>query len=364
MKSTQILAALDIKEVCNAKKHCSYLANIFKMVKENSKYISNVKEDAVKTMMFGQYESSYNYAASGGVEILAKTIEIDFVFSPTNSAKYRVEVPINNAFYTEFANLLGLQVTEQKEINNVEKTFIVPFEVLAKIIKAKKFVSKDDLRPAMTGVFLEFENETIKVVATDAHKLYKSNSFEAICEDYKMIIAPESFAALANIKDNKGDLVIEILKGTQFALLNGVKVELINARFPDYKSVTPTYESKMIFDKKALIKLCNEVGTAANKATHQINFHLNGTIAAMAQDVFFSFQSENSIPYISKDFKDCDISFNGKMLVDCLKTFEAKELDFCHDGEITDKRMGCITKAAILTDGADSVLLMPLQITK
>ena len=91
----------------------------------------------------------------------------------------------------------------------------------------------------------------------------------------------------------------------------------------------------------------------ANKITAQVNFHLNGNIAMSSCDVDFSFESNSEMPYISKNFVDTDIAFNGKFLVDSLGIFKDKTVKMFSDG--------IPTKAAIFTNDTDTVLLMPLM---
>ena len=76
----------------------------------------------------------------------------------------------------------------------------------------------------------------------------------------------------------------------------------------------------------------------------------------MAQYVDFSFETEKTIKYISKDFIDTDISFNGKFLIECLSTFKASELSMYHNGSPFE--------GAIFTDGIDNCLLMPLMLNR
>lgn len=136
-------------------------------------------------------------------------------------------------------------------------------------------------------------------------------------------------------------------------LIDGVKVELLhNQSYPDYSVVVPQFETKMTFERKGLIKLVKQILPATNKITSQINFHLNGNISAKGCDIDFGFESEASIEYLSKNFKDCDIAFNGKMLNECLSSFKDTNLNFYSNG---NKH-----QAAIISNDSESILLMPL----
>ncbi len=167
-----------------------------------------------------------------------------------------------------------------------------------------------------------------------------------------MLIAPGSLKKIATIKD-VNILKIEIINECS-ALFNGIEVELLDCKFPDYKVVIPEYKDKMTFDRVQMIKNVKSVAVYSNKSTAQVNLHLNGDIKFMAEDVDFSFGSCLWMPYVSKSFKDTDIGFNGNFLRDALSIFKTSNVDMYSDGKPS--------QAAIFTDGNDKVLVTPLII--
>ena len=53
-------------------------------------------------------------------------------------------------------------------------------------------VSSDDLRPAMTGVFFELDENSLTVVATDAHRLVKYKRTDVSCPQKSTFIVPKN----------------------------------------------------------------------------------------------------------------------------------------------------------------------------
>jgi len=297
-----------------------------------------------------------------GIEVLCE-------FSPTQTSNYKFMLPYIAEIFNPFAALLGLQFIGVEDKIEVLQYIEVSSEIIGKINKAAKFVSKDTLRPNMQCVLLHFKDNSVKVVATDAHKLYMSEEFKINhIGEAKFLINTNGLMNLAKHKAKAETVKLEFLhptketiykevveSDTQFMYIDSVKVELLhNTQYVNYECVMPQFETKMKFERKALIGLVKQILPATNKTTNQINFHLNGNISAMGCDVDFSFEANSSIDYISKDFADCDISFDGKLLNECLSSFKDNTLNFYSNGKPT--------QAAIITNDVESILIMPLML--
>lgn len=273
----------------------------------------------------------------------------------TKNGQYIFYLPMHNKFYYLVCDLLGLKY-EIKGVESMEviNTITINPAIFKTFGKAIKFVSKDDLRPAMMGICLTLENYSAEVVATDAHRLYYSPKFECSQKDrLQLIINQKAAAMLAKTSFTDDILEISILKGNKI-LIDGNIIELIDANFPDYRVVLPNYKTFMEFEKKPFIENVKAVLPMANKSTSQITFHLNGSISLNTRDVDFSFESNKEMPYISKNFQDTDIAFNGKFLLEAMGIFKESKLKMYSEG--------ASNKAAVFSNGIDNILLMPLMI--
>lgn len=285
----------------------------------------------------------------------------------TGNGIYSFIVPIENKYYTALCDILGLQSEAAKiELVNPILKIVTYDNVMEKIKKAARFTSKDTLRPSMQSICLNFSDKGLQVVATDAHKLYYSPFFGGEistgigwndiqkCEPMELLIAPESISALIKSKpDNNKALEINVYSEDK-AVINGIEVNLLaGVKYPNYKCVIPEYKHKMTFERKGLINITKQLLPFANRQTNQVAFHLNGNIEATAQDVDFSNELTKQMKYVSKDFIDTDIAFNGNFLIETLNAFTVNELAMYSDGKAN--------QAAIFTDNTDTVLLMPLM---
>ena len=268
---------------------------------------------------------------------------------------YTFPFPVNNVFYDKFLGMAGMQVNEVKKDVFIKETIILDASILKSFSKALKFISKDYLRPAMQCVLIHCNEGKATLVSTDAHKLYTSQQFDCSQNnDTKLLISESDAKRLSKIKPLHDVIELHILLDDNQILVDDEIINLVDARFPDYKVVIPEYETFMEFEKDSFVKNIKKVIPYANKSTSQVNFHLNGSIALHTQDVDFSFECDAEMPYISKNFIDTDIAFNGKFLLETCSIFKDKTLKFYSEGKNT--------KGAIISNGNESVLLMPLMI--
>lgn len=313
---------------------------------EVRKQINELKEDAKQKLEATQFtieeiREQEELMAGAKVKIMLET------------GSYTFPVPVGIGYYREVCNMLGLPLEHQEvEKLAIKRMFTFPAAALEAIRKAMLFVSNDDLRPSMTGVLLEINANNMTVVATDAHRLFKSRTFkvEGPPGNHDYILPASSMKRLP--KAIKEDFKFYEIKGNKASFL-GIDVEMIDAKYPDYKVVMPTdYEGFVRFDRKDMMEAVKEVAVYSNKSTSQVNFYFNGEIQLSAQDVDFSFESKRRMAYKEKTMHDLTIAFNGKFMAEALTVFKTEDVTI---------QAATPTKAALISDGLDLVLLMPLM---
>lgn len=277
-----------------------------------------------------------------------------FVDESAQYGGYTFIVPTGNSYYRAVCNTLKISMAdEETEKPHIKRMVTMPAEVLQAIKKAAKFVSNDDLRPVMGCVALEVRENKLLVVSTDAHRLFKSREFDVTGPpgSYTYLIPASQLKRLPRsvempfmfyeLADNKAHFL-----GLDIAMFT-------DAKFPDWRCVMPNYDKGIVFDRADMIGIVKETMIYANKSTNEVRFNFNGDIELSAQDVDFSFESTNRMRYKSKTMDDLTIAFNGKMLIDGLAAFKSEEITLQADAP---------NKPGILTDGVDTVLIMPLMI--
>ena len=163
------------------------------------------------------------------------------------------------------------------------------------ITRAVKFTGNDDLRPVMSGVYLNKE-----IVATNAHWL---GHWEIEGEIKKPFILDKQAAILL-----KGALITTVTAGKEFDCvcfgLEECKVysKIIEGKFPDYEAVLPTKDYSHFFevDRKGLLESLGCALITTNSASKQVRIKLTDNITISSEDVDFENEFEEII-----EVKDC-----------------------------------------------------------
>lgn len=238
-------------------------------------------------------------------------------------------------------------------------------DVLQNAISKTLFgVSNDELRPAMTGVFMRVDEDSMTFVATDAHKLVRYKSFEPTGIQREGIILPKK--ALNLVKNALSDQTTIVKMrfnetNAQFEFDNLVLVcRLIDARYPDYNAVIPKENpNKLTINRTDLQSALRRLAIYANKSTYQVIFDIQaGQIEVSAQDIDFSNEARETLPcdYSGESIR---IAFNAKFLIEILGVLDTDEISL----ELsTPSRAGIIIPSEENDNEDVLMLVMPIMI--
>tara|TARA_B100000029_G_scaffold515454_1_gene622454 strand:- start:2665 stop:3777 length:1113 start_codon:yes stop_codon:yes gene_type:complete len=194
--------------------------------------------------------------------------------------KNRVKITTDTGEY----DLMAKPADEFPAVPDTTKSqsVIVSGEMLKSIIGATSFaVSKDELKPALTGVLFRFGGIGITAVSTDGHRLvrYVRKDFNA-GEFSGDIIVPKKFLSfmLNQISNDNVELLIGENHLTAKMKNDLVITRIIDERFPDYESVIPKEnDKKMKVDKDVFLGAIRRVSIFSNKSTHQVALNMETT---------------------------------------------------------------------------------------
>ena len=203
--------------------------------------------------------------------------------------------------------------------------------LLTGINKTLFATSTDDLRPAMTGVFFELDEEGIQFVATDAHRLVKYRRTDVVCPNADTFIVPRKpLNLLKSILSDTNTQVTLNYNTNHFFVSNGtieMSCRLIDARFPDYRVVIPKENPYTLTVNKAdFAGALRRVSVFSNKSTHQVALDITGSeLQLKGQDIDFSFEG-NERMQCQYDGEDLAIAFNAKFLLEMLHAADSSEV--------------------------------------
>lgn len=244
-------------------------------------------------------------------------------------------------------------------------SFVMPSTALITAINKTLFaVSNDDLRPAMTGVLFELNENSIQFVATDAHRLMRFKRTDVACPQADSFIVPKKPLSLLKsaLPNNENELTINYNSNHLFVKHGSTQMScrLIDARFPDYKVVIPLDNPyKLTVNKNDFQSALRRVSVFSNKSTNQVVLNIVGNeLQLAAQDVDFSFEG-NERMQCQYTGEDMAIAFNARFLIEMLNAAESDEVVV----ELSTSTKAGIIKPSENTEHEDLlILVMPLML--
>ncbi len=213
----------------------------------------------------------------------------------------------------------------------VNKNFNMEMDshILAAAINNSVFAtSTDDLRPAMTGVYVNFSEDDATFVATDGHRLIRYKRTDLKSATASTLILPRKALNLvkSSLPSASVNVNVEFSNSNAFFSFGNIKLicRLIDERYPDYENVIPKANpNKMTLDRSTFLSSLKRVAVFANKTTHQIRLKISATeLHVSAEDLDYSNEAAEKIA-CEFEGEDMEIGFNAKFLVEMLNNLDS-----------------------------------------
>ncbi|TVR82345.1 MAG: DNA polymerase III subunit beta [Chitinophagaceae bacterium] len=194
-------------------------------------------------------------------------------------------------------------------------------------------VSDDELRPAMTGILFQIDENGLTMVSTDAHKLVRFRKTDIKTDKPAQFILPKKAAQLLRNNLTGEDSVVRVAFNNKHAFFTFKSMQiicrLIDAKFPDYNSVIPVENPfKMLIEKKDLTGSLKRVMIFSNKSTNQVSLKISGNnLKISGQDIEFYNEAQESLT-CNYEGEDIEIGFNAKFLSEMLGVLETDQVSF------------------------------------
>lgn len=198
-------------------------------------------------------------------------------------------------------------------------------QLITPFLKAIKFVSTDDLRPSMTGVFFGMLNERFYIAATDAHAMYFHQPTVSLPDEAlnKQTIIPHKAIRFVNKFDPKEDVIISA-DNNRICFSSGVFTiitRIIDFKYPDFTKVLPT-QTDAFYMKRTQISSLLLMSEDFMSSSRQVSLTVNENSAKVSGgDIDFSLEFEFSMPvYENTSKEDFVIGLDNKYLKKILGT--------------------------------------------
>ncbi len=263
------------------------------------------------------------------METLTNLPEQPVTFS-IDEETYSIEINSDNGRY----KLSGENATDFPKVPTVSdgNSVNISSDVLATAINNTILAtSNDELRPAMTGVYMNLTDTNTTFVATDGHRLIRYRRVDIASESDNSMIVPRKALTLlkSTLPAENTNVNVEFNVSNAFFKFGNIFMvcRLIDERYPDYENVIPANnENNMTINRSELLGSLKRIAIYANKTTHQVRLKITGSeLVVSSEDLDFSNEANERLS-CDHDGEDIEIGFNGKFLIELLGNVSSKEV--------------------------------------
>lgn len=247
-----------------------------------------------------------------------------------DDATYSIELSSDNGRY----KLAGENATDFPKVPSVSNDFSasISSDVLARAINNTIFAtSSDELRPSMTGVYVNLNEKNATFVSTDGHRLVRYIRTDVKSDNGNAIIIPRKALNLlkSTLPTENTDVSIDFNMSNAFFKFDNIKMicRLIDERYPDYENVIPASNTiKMSINRAEFLSSLKRISIYANKTTHQVRLKITGSeLQVSAEDLDFSNEANERLS-CEHEGSDIEIGFNAKFLVEMLSNLDTDQI--------------------------------------
>jgi DNA polymerase III subunit beta len=247
-------------------------------------------------------------------------------------------------------------VSKEKEIN------IGGNELKKAFDKTAFAMSKEDMRPAMTGTLMEFDKDGLRFVSTDGHRLVKFINKSFTSDVHEQYIIPERAISVLLKQLGESDVKIYLSKTHVSFLINDFEFisRLIGEKYPAYSSVIPLEnENFLTLSRTELLSAIKRMMLFSTSNSKQVKFSIGeNNLEVSAEDIDHGSNAKENIQCEYKG-DPMDIGFNTAYVNDILSHLEGDQIVF---------KLHSPTKASIIEPAKSEenedimMLLMPVRI--
>jgi DNA polymerase-3 subunit beta len=237
-------------------------------------------------------------------------------------------------------------------------TFAVDREPLLETIgRVARAASRDESRPVLTGILVQFTAGTLVMAATDSYRLaVKQTTLEGSVPELEAIVPARALQELARIATSGDEVEVGVHENQVIFATSGVwlTTRRIDGQFPNYKQLLPeAFEYELTVPRLELLDVVRRASVMIQRSTPlQIRF-AEGELTVIARTHEVG-ESKESMP-IGFTGETLDMGFNADFLRDGLESLEGDD--------VRVKLISPLRPAVIQGEGDDfTYLVMPIRL--
>ena len=240
------------------------------------------------------------------------------------------------------SNLNGLSADDfpSLPVNTEGEQLMIRADVLCQaLLQVVNFTSSSSVKPEITGVYLSFTKNEIKIVATDSFRLGEKTLVgqkqQTLSKDKSIILPLRAVKEIISIFGDKQKNINIFFTNNQITIdlspdddINQPHIQfisrLVEGEFPDYQAIIPvSFAASIVFSKKELLNHLKSASLFAGK-NNEIGVKINEKEAVMAisskSSDLGAYDSEMKLDGAAG--KNISITFNCRFLEDGLNSIK------------------------------------------
>src|SRR5581483_6524665 len=237
------------------------------------------------------------------------------------------------------------------------QTFAVDREsLLETITRVARAASRDEARPVLTGVLVQFTEGKLVMAATDSYRLaVKETPLPTPAPELEAIVPSRALQELARVA-GEGDEIAVGVQDNQVVFTVGdvwLTTRRIDGQFPNYRQLLPEqFEYELTVSRADLLDVVRRAAVMIQRATPlQLRFAEGEvTVVARTHEVGESRESM-PVPFTGEPL---EIGFNAEFLRDGLESVDGDDVKL--------KLISPLRPAVLEGEGAFTYLVMPIRL--
>ncbi|MGZ4316899.1 MAG: DNA polymerase III subunit beta [Gaiellaceae bacterium] len=208
-------------------------------------------------------------------------------------------------------------------------TFAVERESLLETIgRVARAASRDESRPVLTGILVQFGGGKLVMAATDSYRLaVKETAFAGSVPDLEAIVPGRALQELARIANAGDEVQIGVQENQVLFSTDGIwlTTRRIDGQFPNYRQLLPeSFEHELVIPRVELLEVIRRASVMIQRSTPlQLRF-AEGELTAIARTHEVG-ESKESMP-IGFAGEPLEIGFNADFLRDGLELLDSDDV--------------------------------------
>ncbi len=192
--------------------------------------------------------------------------------------------------------------------------------VLRRLLGSVQYaMAQQDIRYYLNGVLLVVEGSTIKLIATDGHRLaFISEELGGNHKKQEVILSRKTVNELLKLLDDSEDkVVLELAEKQVRASFSDVVLtsKVIDGKFPDYNRVIPNHSNHLVMDRQTIQQALQRAAILSNEKFRGVRLLLTEKNLRIISS---NSEQEEAQEDIENDYSGAplDIGFNVNYLLD------------------------------------------------